>query len=225
MMAFLALIGRDLRLSFRQGGDSAMVIAFFLLATMLFPLGIGPEPALLERIAPGLSWVAALLAAMLAAMLSLERMFLADYEDGSLELIALAPLPLEAAALAKAVAHWLTTGLPLTLAAPILAALLNLNADARMPLFLALLIGTPCLSLIGTLGAALVLGARRGGVLLPLLVLPLATPVLIFGAGAVELARIGADFSSQLLLLGAIFAIALPLAPIAAAAALRQALE
>ena len=221
MTAFLALIGRDLRLSFRQGGDSAMVIAFFLLATMLFPLGIGPEPALLERIAPGLAWVAALL----AAMLSLERMFLADYEDGGLELIALAPLPLEAAALAKAVAHWLTTGLPLTLVAPILAVLLNLNADARMPLFLALLIGTPCLSLIGTLGAALVLGARRGGVLLPLLVLPLATPVLIFGAGAVELARIGADFSSQLLLLGAIFAIALPLAPIAAAAALRQALE
>lgn len=221
MTAFLALIGRDLRLSFRQGGDSAMVIAFFLLATMLFPLGIGPEPALLERVAPGLAWVAALL----AAMLSLERMFLADYEDGSLELIALAPLPLEAVALAKAIAHWLTTGLPLTLAAPILAALLNLNADARMPLFLALLIGTPCLSLIGTLGAALVLGARRGGVLLPLLVLPLATPVLIFGAGAVELARIGADFSSQLLLLGAILAIALPLAPIAAAAALRQALE
>ncbi|MEA4837681.1 MAG: heme exporter protein CcmB [Rhodospirillaceae bacterium] len=221
MIAFLALIGRDLRLSFRQGGDSAMVIAFFLLATMLFPLGIGPEPALLERVAPGLAWVAALL----AAMLSLERMFLADYEDGSLELIALAPLPLEAVALAKAIAHWLTTGLPLTLAAPILAVLLNLNADARMPLFLALLIGTPCLSLIGTLGAALVLGARRGGVLLPLLVLPLATPVLIFGAGAVELARIGADFSSQLLLLGAILAIALPLAPIAAAAALRQALE
>ena len=221
MTAFLALIGRDLRLSFRQGGDSAMVIAFFLLATMLFPLGIGPEPALLERVAPGLAWVAALL----AAMLSLERMFLADYEDGSLELIALAPLPLEAVALAKAIAHWLTTGLPLTLTAPILAALLNLNADARMPLFLALLIGTPCLSLIGTLGAALVLGARRGGVLLPLLVLPLATPVLIFGAGAVELARIGADFSSQLLLLGAILAIALALAPIAAAAALRQALE
>lgn len=221
MTAFLALIGRDLRLSFRQGGDSAMVIAFFLLATMLFPLGVGPEPALLERVAPGLAWVAALL----AAMLSLERMFLADYEDGSLELIALAPLPLEAVALAKAIAHWLTTGLPLTLAAPILAVLLNLNADARMPLFLALLIGTPCLSLIGTLGAALVLGARRGGVLLPLLVLPLATPVLIFGAGAVELARIGADFSSQLLLLGAILAIALPLAPIAAAAALRQALE
>lgn len=221
MTAFLALIGRDLRLSFRQGGDSAMVIAFFLLATMLFPLGIGPEPALLERVAPGLVWVAALL----AAMLSLERMFLADYEDGSLELIALAPLPLEAVALAKAIAHWLTTGLPLTLAAPILAVLLNLNADARMPLFLALLIGTPCLSLIGTLGAALVLGARRGGVLLPLLVLPLATPVLIFGAGAVELARIGADFSSQLLLLGAILAIALALAPIAAAAALRQALE
>lgn len=221
MIAFLALIGRDLRLSFRQGGDSAMVIAFFLLATMLFPLGIGPEPALLERVAPGLAWVAALL----AAMLSLERMFLADYEDGSLELIALAPLPLEAVALAKTIAHWLTTGLPLTLAAPILAVLLNLNADARVPLFLALLIGTPCLSLIGTLGAALVLGARRGGVLLPLLVLPLATPVLIFGAGAVELARIGADFSSQLLLLGAILAIALPLAPIAAAAALRQALE
>ena len=221
MTAFLALIGRDLRLSFRQGADSALVVAFFLLAAMLFPLGIGPEPALLERIAPGLSWVAALL----AAMLSLERMFLADYEDGSLELIALSPLPLEAAALAKAAAHWLTTGLPLTLAAPVLSALLNLNADARAPLFLSLLIGTPSLSLIGTLGAALVLGARRGGVLLPLLVLPLATPVLIFGAGMGELARIGADFSSQLLLLGAILALALPLAPIAAAAALRQALE
>ncbi len=181
MTAFLALVARDLRLALRQGSDAALVVAFFVLAVVLFPFGVGPEPQLLARIAAGVVWVTALL----AALLSLDRLFQQDYEDGSLEVIALAPLPLEAAVLAKCLAHWLTTGLPLVAVAPALAGLLQLEAPGYLPLVLAMALGTPSLSLVGAVGAALSLGARRAGVLLSLLVLPLYIPVLIFGVAAV----------------------------------------
>jgi heme exporter protein B len=221
MTAFRRLVLRDLRLALRQGGDAAMVVAFFVLAVILFPFGVGPEPELLSRIAAGILWVMALL----AALLSLERLFQADWEDGSLEALALMPLPLEAQVLAKCLAHWLVTGLPLAVAAPLLALLLQLDAAGYPVLVLSLLLGTPSLSLIGAVGAALSLGARRGGVLLSLLVLPLYIPLLIFGVAAVEAALAGLGARSHLLLLGAFLAAALPLAPVAAAAALRQALE
>lgn len=221
MTAFRLLVLRDLRLALRQGGDAAMVVAFFVLTVILFPFGIGPELELLQRIAAGILWVTALL----AALLSLERLFQADYEDGSLEALALMPLALEAQVLAKCLAHWLVTGLPLTAAAPLLALLLHLDAAGYPVLMLSLLLGTPSLSLVGAVGAALGLGARRGGVLLSLLVLPLYIPVLIFGVAAIDGAIAGFGARPHLLLLGALLAAALPLAPIAAAAALRQALE
>jgi heme exporter protein B len=221
MTAFRLLVCRELRLALRQGGDAAMVVAFFVLTVILFPFGVGPEPELLARIAAGILWVTALL----AALLSLERLFQADYEDGSLEALALLPLALEAQVLAKCLAHWLVTGLPLTLAAPLLALLLHLDAAGYPVLVLSLLIGTPSLSLVGAVGAALTLGARRGGVLLSLLMLPLYIPVLIFGVLAVEASIAGFGARPHLLLLAALLAGALPLAPVAAAAALRQALE
>jgi heme exporter protein B len=219
--AFLLLVRRDLRLALRQGGDAAMVLAFFFLAVILFPFGVGPEPEMLARIAAGIVWVTALL----AALLSLERLFLADYEDGSLEALALMPLPLEFQVLAKALAHFLTTGLPLVVVAPLLALLLHLPSAGYGPLVLGMALGTPTLSLIGAIGAALTLGARRGGVLLSLLVLPLYIPVLIFGVGAVEAAVTGLEIRPHLMLLTALLLAAIPLAPVAAAAALRQAVE
>ncbi len=219
--AFTALIGRDLRLALRQGGDAAMVAAFFVLTVILFPFGIGPEPDLLQRIAPGILWVTALL----AALLSLERLFLADYEDGSLEALALMPLALEAQVVAKCVAHWLVTGLPLTVLAPLLALPLHLEVRVWPVLVASVALGTPSLSLIGAIGAALTLGARRGGVLLSLLVLPLYIPVLIFAVAACAAAQDGLAARPHLLLLAALLALALPLAPFAAAAGLRQALE
>jgi len=218
---FLHLVRRDLRLALRQGGDAAMVVAFFVLAVVLFPFGVGPEPELLARIGSGVIWVTALL----AALLSLDRLFQADYEDGSLEVLALAPLPLEAVVLAKCLAHWLVTGLPLTAVAPVLGLLLNLDPGAFGILVAGMLVGTPSLSLIGAVGAALSLGARRGGVLLSLLVLPLYIPVLIFGVAAIEAALSGLTPRPHLLILGAIAVGALPLAPLAAGAAARQALE
>jgi heme exporter protein B len=221
MTAFLLLVSRDLRLALRQGGDAAMVVAFFVLTVILFPFGVGPEPELLARIAAGILWVTALL----AALLSLERLFQADYEDGSLEALALLPLALEAQVLAKCLAHWLVTGLPLTVAAPLLALLLHLDAAGYPVLVASLLIGTPSLSLVGAVGAALTLGARRGGVLLSLLMLPLYIPVLIFGVLAIDASIAGFGARPHLLLLAALLAGALPLAPVAAAAALRQALE
>ena len=221
MTAFLALVSRDLRLALRQGSDAALVMAFFVLAVVLFPLGVGPEPQLLARTAAGVIWVTALL----AALLSLDRLFQQDYEDGSLEVIALAPLPLEATVLAKCLAHWLTTGLPLVVVAPALAALLQLDTPGYVPLIVAMALGTPSLSLVGAVGAALSLGARRAGVLLSLLVLPLYIPVLIFGVAAVEQAIAGFAIRPHLLILTAFLAAALPLAPWAAAAALRPALE
>jgi heme exporter protein B len=221
MTGFRILVARDLRLAFRQGGDAAMVVAFFVLTVVLFPFGVGPEPELLQRIAAGIVWVTALL----AALLSLERLFQSDYEDGSLEALSLMPMPLEAQVLAKCFAHWLVTGLPLTLVSPVLALLLHLDAVGYPTLILGMAIGTPSLSLIGAIGAALSLGARRGGVLVPLLVLPLYIPVLIFGVAAIEAAITGFDARPHLLLMTAFLVAAIPLAPLAAAAALRQALE
>lgn len=219
MRAFLVLLSRDLRLALRSGGDVAAVLAFFVITVVLFPLGVGPETVLLGRIAAGVVWVAALLATLLA----LDRLFAQDYEDGSLDLLVLSPLPLEAAVLAKALAHWLLTGLPLILLSPVMAAMLGLEARVWPVLVLSLLLGTPCLSLIGAVGAALTLGARRGGALLALLILPLFIPVLIFGATAVEAVATGLTARPHLLLLAGFLAAALPLAPIACAAALRQA--
>jgi heme exporter protein B len=219
--AFLVVVRRDLRLALRQGGDAAMVAGFFILTIILFPFGVGPEAALLARIGSGIVWVVALL----AALLSLDRLFVADYEDGCLEDLALAPLPLELVVLAKVLAHWLVTGLPLVLLAPVLGLLLGIDATGYGALVAGMVLGTPSLSLIGAVGAALALGARRGGVLLSLLVLPLYIPILILGAGAVEGAISGLGARPHLLLLGAIAAAALPLAPLAAAASVRQALE
>ena len=218
---FTILVARDLRLAFRQGGDAAMVIAFFVLTVVLFPFGVGPEPELLQRIAPGVVWVTALL----AALLSLERLFQADYEDGTLEALALLPLPLEAQVLAKCLAHWLVTGLPLIVVAPLLGLLMHLDGAGYWPLILSMTLGTPVLSLIGAIGAALSLGARRGGVLLSLLVLPLYIPVLIFGVAAVEAEIAGFGARPHLLLLAALLVLAVGLVPFAAAAALRLALE
>jgi heme exporter protein B len=221
MSAFLTLVARDLRLALRQGGDAAMVIAFFVLSVVLFPFAVGPEPALLQRIAPGIVWVTALL----AALLSLERLFQADYEDGSLEALALLPLPLEAQVLAKCLSHWLVTGLPLIVVAPLLALLLHLDALGYPALMVGMVLGTPILSLIGAIGAALSLGARRGGILLSLLVLPLYIPVLIFGVAAIEAEIEGFGARPDLLLLAALLVLAVGLVPFAAAAALRLALE
>ncbi|MDA0654896.1 MAG: heme exporter protein CcmB [Proteobacteria bacterium] len=221
MKPFRTLFLRDIRLALRQGTDATMVIAFFVIAIALFPLGLGPEPQLLARIAPGLIGVTALL----AAMLSLDRLFQQDYEDGSLELLVLNPNPMIVHVIAKVAAHWVTTGLPLMAATPLLAVLLNLPADA-MPIFLlAMLLATPSLSLIGAVGAALSLGARRGGVLISLLVLPLYIPVLIFAVGAVDAVLLAQSARPHLLLLGAVLAAALPLCPLVTVAALRQSLD
>ncbi len=221
MRPFLALLRRDLRLALRQGADAALVIVFFVLAAVLYPFAIGPDPVILGQIGGGVLWVTALL----AALLSLERLFLADYQDGALDLLVLAPEPLALIVLTKVAAHWLTTGLPLIAAAPVVALMLGVPGGGVLPLIAALALGTPSLSLIGAIGAALSLGARRGGVLIPLLVLPLYIPVLIFGAAAVEAGSSGADLYAPLAILAALLLAALPLAPLAAAAALKNALR
>lgn len=221
MSGFGALLARDLRLALRQSGDIATVLAFFALAVTLFPFGVGPEPELLARIAAGVLWVTALL----AALLSLDRLFESDYQDGSLEALALMPTPLEFQVLAKCLAHWLTTGLPLTVVAPLLALALHFDPAGYPGLVAALALGTPALTLLGAVGAALCLGARRGGSLLALLILPLYIPVLVFGVGASEAAAMGYAARPELLLLAAMSLAALALAPWTASAALRQALE
>jgi heme exporter protein B len=221
MNRFLEVVRRDLRLALRQGSDSVMVVTFFVLTVVLFPFGIGPEVNVLERVSAGVLMVTALL----ASMLSLDRLFQTDYEDGSLELLVLTPTPLGVVVAAKMLAHWLTTGLPLMAAAPVLAVLLHMQADGFPILLAAMALGTPVLSLVGGIGAALVLGARRGGVLLSLLILPLYVPVLIFGVGAIDAAVQGMSARPHLLILGAMLAASLVLAPWASAAALRQALE
>lgn len=221
MTALAALFRRELALSLRQGGELGLTLGFFVLAVVLFPLGVGPEAEVLRRIGAGIIWVAALL----AAVLSLDRLFAGDHADGSLDLLALSALPLELSALAKAAAHWVTTGLPLVVLSPFLAALFDLDTAAIPLLALSLALGTPALSLLGMIAAALTLGARRPGVLTSLLVLPLYLPVMIFGTGAVEAGIAGTGARPHLLLLAALSLAALPLAPLATAAALRQALD
>jgi heme exporter protein B len=221
MNAFLALVARDLRLAARQGGAATMAVSFFAVAVALFPLGVGPELELLGRIGPGVIWVAALL----ATLLTLDRLFQADLEDGSLDLLALGPLPLGFVVLAKCLAHWIANAAPLLVVAPLLCLLMNVPGAGVPMLLLAMALGTPALSLIGAIGAALTVGIRRGGVLLSLLVLPLYVPVLIFGVGAVDAAVHGFPAAQALSLLGAASLFSLVLAPLAAAAALRLALE
>jgi heme exporter protein B len=218
---FSNLIRRELRLAIRHGADSWMVVMFFVLVVVLFPLGVGPEPAILTRISAGVIWVAALL----SAMLSMDRLFQSDYEDGSLDLLVLTPQPLELLVLAKTFAHWLTTGLPLIIVSPLLALLLNMDASGYGILLAALALGTPTLSLIGAIGAALILGARRSGVLLSLLILPLFIPTLIFGVSAVDAALTDLPSKPQLLILGGLLLAGFALCPWASAAALRQASE
>jgi heme exporter protein B len=220
MSMYLGLFRRELLLSWRQGGEIGLALGFFVLAVVLFPLGVGPETEILRRVGAGIIWVAALL----AAVLSLDRLFAADFADGSLDLLALSAMPLEGVVVIKCAAHWVTAGLPLVVLSPFLALLLDLDTAAIPILVLGLLIGTPTLSLLGAIAAALTLGARRPGVLSSLLVLPLYLPVLIFGSGAVE-ASVAGGARPHLLLLGALSLAALPLAPFATAAALRQALE
>ncbi|MEM8741987.1 MAG: heme exporter protein CcmB [Pseudomonadota bacterium] len=217
MQTLSSLLVRELRLAVRAGGGAGLGVGFFLIAILLMPLGIGPDMGLLARAAPGMLWIAALL----AALLSLDRLFQADFEDGTLDVLAAAPLPLEGIAAVKAAAHWLTTGVPLIVAAPLLAIGLGLPGPAQIWLLAALTLGTPALSFVGAIGAALTVGLRRGGLILSLLVLPLYIPTLIFGARAVDLAARGADPLPMILLLGALTLLSLVLGPVASAAALR----
>ena len=216
-----AMIHRDLRLAMRRRADIVSALFFFILVVSLFPLGVGPEPDLLRKLAPGVLWVAALL----STMLSLPRLFADDHRDGTLEQLALAPQPLALIVLGKVLAHWLVSGLPLALLAPLLGLQFNLSGDALWMLSLSLLIGTPALSGIGAIGAALTLGVRCGGVLLSLLVLPLYIPVLIFGAGAVDATVTGLGAQAHLSLLAALSLSGVFFAPWPSAAALRIALE
>jgi heme exporter protein B len=212
-----AVIVRDLRLAVRAGGGFGLALAFFLIVTVLVPLAVGPRADLLAAAAPGILW----LGALLAVLLSLDRVFALDREDGSLDALAASPLPLEALAVAKAAAHWLTTGLPLTLAAPLFGLMLGLPAAGQPWLLLTLALGTPALSVIGTFGAALTVGLRRGGLLLSLLVLPLYVPTLVFGAEAVRRGAEGLAASTAALLLAAVTLGAVALLPFASAMALR----
>lgn len=221
MNAMLAVMRRDLLMVMRRKSEVLTALFFFVIVSSLFPLGIGPEPVLLRKIAPGVLWVGALL----ATMLGLQRMFAADHADGTLEQMAISPTPLVWLVLGKVAAHWLVSGLPLVLIAPVLGIQFDLDASALGVLMLALLLGTPLLSLIGAIGAALTLGVRGGGVLLSLLVLPLYVPALIFGAGAVESHISGLGAGGHLSLLAAILTLAAFFAPWAATAALRIALE
>ncbi|MEL6508996.1 MAG: heme exporter protein CcmB [Pseudomonadota bacterium] len=213
----IALLIRDLRLAIRTGGGFGLGLAFFLIIAVLVPFGVGPDSAVLGRIAPGILWVGALL----SCLLSLDRIFALDFEDGSLDLLATAPIPLEGLVGVKAFSHWLTTGLPLTLAAPVLGLLLSLPEPAYLWLILSLLIGTPALSFIGAFGASLTVGLKRGGLLLSLLVLPLYVPTLIFGAETIRRGAEGLGTATPLTMLGAITLGTLAVLPFASAAAIR----
>ena len=217
MSPFATLLLRDVKLAARSGGSAALALSFFALVATLMPLGIGADLRLLARVAAGVLWVGA----VLAALLSLDRLFQGDYEDGSLDLIALAPLPLELTALAKIAAHWFSTGLPLTLLSPLLALMFNLPPTPTLVLFFSLLIGTPAVSAIGAIGASLTLSLKRGGLILPLLILPLLAPAVIFGAGAVAATMDGLGGQGGLELLAAFSAAAVLLSPFAAAASVR----
>lgn len=219
MRSFFALAGRDIRLALRHGADTLAVLLFFVLCATLFPLALGPSPSLLHRMAPGILWVCALL----ASILPLDRLFGAELEDGSLDHLLLLGLSPAWVALAKILSHWLTTGLPLLIAVIPLTLMLGGTTQDIIPLLAGLALGTPLLSLLGSMAAGLVLGARRGGILLPLLVLPMATPVLIFGAAAADAAANGQSYGLELDMLGAFLALALPLCPLAAASGLRAA--
>ncbi|MCF2903495.1 heme exporter protein CcmB [Octadecabacter sp. CECT 8868] len=213
----IALLKRDLVLAVRAGGGFGLGLSFFLIVIVLVPFGVGPEAEILTRIAPGIVWVAALL----AALLSLDRIFALDFEDGSLPLLATSPLPMEGVALIKGIAHWITTGLPLTLVAPVLGFLLHLEPSAFGWLLASLALGTPALSMIGTFGAALTVGVRRGGLLMSLLVLPLYVPTLIFGAEAVARGAAGLGGLTPLLMVAVITLASFALLPFAASAALK----
>ncbi|WP_318511320.1 heme exporter protein CcmB [Photobacterium leiognathi] len=215
--SIIQIIRRELLIAFRRRADVMNPLWFFIIVITLFPLGIGPEPKLLARIAPGIIWVAALL----AALLSMERLFRDDYADGSLEQMLLMPTPLAVSAFAKMVAHWLLTGLPLIIISPLLAILLSLNWDAWVAVVLTLLVGTPTLSFLGAIGVALTVGLRKGGVLLSLLILPLYIPVLIFATSAIEAAGLGMAYNGQLALMAAMLVASVTLAPFAVAASLR----
>ncbi len=218
---WVAMVSRDLTLAMRRRADVLTTLFFFIIVVSLFPLGVSPEMELLRSIAPGVIWVAALL----ASMLSLGRLFADDFQDGTLEQILLLSQPLSVLVLAKVFAHWLVSGLPLVLLSPLLGMQLGLGGDGIVLMMLTLLLGTPVLSLIGAVGAALTLGVRGGGVLVSLLVLPLYIPVLIFGTGAVNAATSGMDFEGHLSLLGAFLVLSVVLAPLGAAAALRISVE
>ena len=215
------MVRRDLLLAFRRRSDVFNTLVFFIIVVSLFPLGVGPEPNQLRAMAPGVIWVAALLASMLA----LNRLFAADFADGTLEQMALSPEPLFLLVMAKVLAHWLVAGLPLVLIAPVLGIQFDMPADAIVVMAASLVLGTPVLSLIGAVGAALTLGVRGGGVLVALLVLPLYVPVLVFGAGAVVASSAGLSAQAHLLLIGASLALSLVLSPWATAMALRISLD
>ncbi len=217
----IALLIRDLRLAMRAGGGFGLGLAFFLIITVLVPFSVGPQSSLLSTIAPGIMWMGALL----ACLLSLDRLLALDFEDGTLDVLATAPLPLEAALAIKGLAHWITTGLPLVVAAPFLAVLLNMPPQGFVWLVVSLALGTPALSMIGTFGAALTVGIKRGGLLLSLLVLPLYVPTLIFGAEAARRGAAGMAVETPLLLLAGISLACVALLPFAAAAALRMTLR
>jgi len=216
--AFIAIIQRDLILAFRRRAEMLNPILFFIIVVTLFPLGVGAQPQLLQTIAPGIIWVSALL----AAMLSLDGLFRSDFDDGSLEQILLSPHPTSILILGKIIAHWLVTGLPLILVAPLLAEFLGMHSDALIVLLKTLLLGTPVLSLVGAIGVALTVGLRRGGMILSLLVLPLYVPVLIFASNAVEMASGGLPVDAQINILLAMLCLALVLAPLPASAALKM---
>ncbi|WP_354671208.1 heme exporter protein CcmB [Thiohalobacter sp. IOR34] len=219
--AFASLLRRDLVLTYRRRAEAINPLFFFLLVVTLFPLGVGADARLLQSMGPGVIWVAALL----AAMLSLDGIFRSDFDDGTLEQLVLSPHPLSVLVLAKVIAHWLVTGLPLLVMAPLLAVLLGLSAEATWILMITLALGTPVLSLVGAIGVALTVGLRRGGVLLSLLVLPLYVPVLIFASNAVQGATAGLPVDGQLYMLGAFLLLALVLTPLPTAAALRISLS
>jgi heme exporter protein B len=219
--AFFALLRRDLVIAFRRRSEMINPLLFFTLVTSLFPLGVGSQPKLLSLMAPGVVWVAALL----AALLSLDTIFRSDFEDGTLEQLLLSAQPVSVLVIAKVLAHWLITGLPLLLMAPLLGNFLGLPAEATGTLVLSLLLGTPALSLIGAISVGLTVGLRKGGVILSLLVLPLYVPVLIFGAGAVGNAAMGIDATAQMYIMAAFLILSLTLSPIATAAALRVSLS
>ncbi len=222
MNQFWKLVARDLRLAVREGGAVGTALGFFLVVVALMPLGLGPDLNLLSRIASGVLWIALLL----AALLSLGRIFETDYDDGTLEVLATGALPLQAVTAAKALAHWLSTGIPLALLAPLLGILLNLDLKATPALVATMLAGTPAVSFLGSIGAALTLKARKGGLLLALVVLPLYVPTLIFGISAVSAVTFGTGaFQASFLILVAISLASVVIGPIAAAAALRLQLE